>query len=56
MSKTEYVEGINLENTSRFMAVAIKKIQAEVEAAEGGGNMIDPRLFLCKRDSGSSRS
>jgi hypothetical protein len=29
--KTEYIEGINLENTSRFMAVAIKKIQAELK-------------------------
>lgn len=29
-SKTEFQQGINLENTSRFMAVAIKKLQAEL--------------------------
>ncbi len=30
-SKTEFHEGINLDNTSRFMAVALKKIQAELK-------------------------
>jgi hypothetical protein len=29
-SKTEFQHGINLENTSRFMAVALKKLQAEL--------------------------
>jgi hypothetical protein len=30
-SKTEFREGIDLENTSRFMAVAVKKLQSELE-------------------------
>lgn len=30
-SKTEFQQGINLDNTSRFMAVAIKKLQAELQ-------------------------
>lgn len=30
-SKTEYIEGISLENTSKFMAVALKKLQSELE-------------------------
>jgi hypothetical protein len=30
-SKTEYREGIDLTNTSRFMAVAVKKLQSELE-------------------------
>ena len=30
-SKTEYQQGIDLENTSRFMAVAVKKLQSELE-------------------------
>jgi len=30
-SKTEYREGIDLDNTSRFMAVAVKKLQSELE-------------------------
>jgi hypothetical protein len=30
-SKTEYRQGIDLENTSRFMAVAVKKLQSELE-------------------------
>lgn len=30
-SKTEFQQGINLENTSGFMAVALKKLQAELE-------------------------
>jgi hypothetical protein len=30
-SKTEYQEGINLENTSRFLAVALKKLRSELE-------------------------
>jgi hypothetical protein len=30
-SKTEFQHGIDLENTSRFMAVALKKLQAELE-------------------------
>lgn len=30
-SKTEFVEGINLENTSRFMAVALKKLRSEMK-------------------------
>ena len=29
-SKTQFKEGINLENTSRFLAVALKKLQAEL--------------------------
>lgn len=30
-SKTEFKEGINLDNTSRFMAVALKKLQSELK-------------------------
>jgi hypothetical protein len=30
-SKTEFVEGIDLDNTSRFMAVAVKKLQSELQ-------------------------
>lgn len=30
-SKTEYQQGIDLANTSRFMAVAVKKLQSELE-------------------------
>lgn len=30
-SKTEYQKGINLENTSRFLAVALKKLRSELE-------------------------
>ena len=30
-SKTEYLEGIDLKNSSRFLAVALSKIQAELE-------------------------
>ena len=30
-SKTEYQEGIDLENTSRFLAVAVKKLRSELE-------------------------
>lgn len=30
-SKTKYIEGINLDNTSRFMTVALKKLQSELE-------------------------
>jgi hypothetical protein len=30
-SKTEFQEGISLDNTSRFLAVALKKLQAELE-------------------------
>ena len=30
-SKTEFQKGINLENTSRFMAVALKKLQSELK-------------------------
>jgi len=30
-SKTEFREGIDLDNTSRFMAVALKKLQAELK-------------------------
>jgi len=33
-SKTEYQEGINLENTSRFVAVAMKKLEAELKLQE----------------------
>lgn len=33
-SKTEYVEGINLANTSGFLAVALKKLQAELGLQE----------------------
>jgi hypothetical protein len=29
-SKTEYLEGINLDNASRFVAVAVKKLQSEL--------------------------
>jgi hypothetical protein len=29
-SKTEYQEGIDLRNTSRFLAVAVKKLRAEL--------------------------
>lgn len=29
-SKTEYLEGIDLDNTSRFLAIAIKKLQSEL--------------------------
>ncbi|BAZ29295.1 hypothetical protein NIES4074_17370 [Cylindrospermum sp. NIES-4074] len=34
-SKTEFQEGINLDNTSNFMAVALKKLQAELERQRG---------------------
>ena len=30
-SKTEYRKGIDLENTSRFLAVALKKLRSELE-------------------------
>jgi hypothetical protein len=30
-SKTEYEKGIDLENTSRFVAVALKKLRSELE-------------------------
>lgn len=30
-SKTEYLEGINIENTSRFMAVALEKLKSELK-------------------------
>ena len=30
-SKTEYQKGIDLENTSRFLAVAFKKLRSELE-------------------------
>lgn len=33
-SKTEFQEGINLENSSNFMAVALKKLQAELKQQE----------------------
>jgi hypothetical protein len=33
-SKTEYMEGINLDNTSRFMAVALRKLSAELGKQE----------------------
>jgi len=33
-SKTEYKEGINLDNTARFIAVALKKLQAELGMQE----------------------
>jgi hypothetical protein len=35
-SKTEYKEGINQANTTRFIAVAIKKIRAELEKQKEG--------------------
>ena len=35
-SKTEYQEGINFDNTSRFVAVALKKIQAEIQQQRAG--------------------
>lgn len=35
-SKTEYQEGINFDNTSRFVAVALKKIQAEIKQQRAG--------------------
>lgn len=35
-SKTEYQEGINFDNTSRFVAVALKKIQAEIKQLRAG--------------------
>jgi len=35
-SKTEYQEGINPSNTARFIAVAIKKIKAELEKQKEG--------------------
>jgi hypothetical protein len=35
-SKTEYLQGINLENTSGFIAVAIKKLRAEIKQQEIG--------------------
>lgn len=34
-SKTEYLEGINIENTSRFMAIALKKLKSEVRKQRG---------------------
>jgi len=33
-SKTQYIEGINLNNSSRFLAIALKKLQAEFELQE----------------------
>lgn len=36
ISKTEYEQGVNQENVSRFIAVAIKKIQAELGKQEAG--------------------
>jgi hypothetical protein len=35
-SKTEFQDGIDRENTSRFMAIALKKLQAELEKQRGG--------------------
>lgn len=35
-SKTEFKEGITPENTSRFMAVALDKLRAEIEKQRGG--------------------
>lgn len=35
-SKTEFREGISLENTSGFMATAIKKLQAELQQQQAG--------------------
>lgn len=35
-SKTEFQEGISLENASRFVAVALKKLQAEMERQKTG--------------------
>jgi hypothetical protein len=35
-SKTEFQHGIDLENTSRFMAVALKKLQGELEKQREG--------------------
>ena len=35
-SKTEYQKGINLENTSRFVAVALKKLRGELEQQRAG--------------------
>lgn len=35
-SKTEFQHGIDLANTSRFMAVALKKLQAELETQKDG--------------------
>jgi hypothetical protein len=35
-SKTEFQHGIDPDNTSRFMAVAVKKIQAELETQREG--------------------
>ena len=33
-SKTEYQEGINLDNTSRFLAIALRKLSAELNVQE----------------------
>jgi hypothetical protein len=33
-SKTEYMEGIDIDNTSRFLAVALRKLQTELEFQE----------------------
>ena len=33
-SKTEYLTGINLQNTSGFIAIALKKLQAELQRQE----------------------
>jgi len=30
-SKTEYEQGINLDNSSRFLAVAVRKLRSELE-------------------------
>ena len=35
-SKTEFQHGIDLQNTSRFMAVALKKLQAELQQQREG--------------------
>ncbi|PYX73354.1 MAG: hypothetical protein DMG72_13185 [Acidobacteria bacterium] len=35
-SKTEYQKGINLENTSRFVAVALRKLRSELEQQRAG--------------------
>ena len=45
-SKTEYQKGIDLENTSRFLAVALKKLRSELEQQKAD-IVISPRLFLC---------
>jgi hypothetical protein len=35
-SKTEFQHGIDLQNTSGFMAVALKKLQAELQKQREG--------------------